>query len=198
MRRIGAVLLTGAVPLFFWAAAPAGATDDLVIPVDSVVRGDPGDVIGVADLPVEADLVGASCDIDLVWENNSSTHPDTDLIVTTDGVVTTIADVETTPEGVVASGATVIIGETVKVEIRLGAHGVSSGGLTMNFACVKDVTATTVAPTTTTIAPTTTTLAPTTTEAPSTTTEVPVVVLEQTLEPTAVEAAVVAQPTYTG
>jgi len=155
------------------AAGPASAIDDLVIPIDSVAFGDEGEIIEVASVPVDPDLVGSTCTLELEADNNGSVHPNNDLIVSTGGQSGTIPDVESDPGQVTIVDAEVVLGETVLVELQFGPDGVTSGGLILTFDCEAQ--------------PVPTTTAPPTTEPPST-----------TLPPTGVDPAVEGQPTFTG
>ncbi len=185
MMAIGSVVV-----LLLWTALPAGAIDDLVIPVDTIVRGEPGDVIELMTVPVDADEVGLVCQLTVTGENNPSEHPETDLIVTSGGVSLVIPDVEATASGTTRGGGEIVLGETVVIEVRLGPHRVFSGGLTLTSECAEPQTTTTVAPTTTSLAPTTTT-APAEVLAESATVPTP-------LPQAKAEVATAAQPTFTG
>ena len=182
------VTIGSVVVLLLWPALPAGAIHDQVIPVDTIVRGGPGDVIELMTVPVEADEVGLVCQLTVTGENNPSEHPDTDLIITSGGVSLVIPDVEATANQTTRGGGEIVLGETVLIEVRLGPHRVFSGGLILTSECV---------------APTTTTVAPPTTAAP-TTTQPPAEVLSESasvpapLPQAKAEVATAAQPTFTG
>jgi hypothetical protein len=186
MRRIITVLGVGLLALaLFSFASPASAIDDISIPIDGVVRGEPGDVITVASATVDPELVGATCEAELTDRNNESTHPNNDLIITSGDTTRTLEDVETEANSVTVVPGEITLGETVLVEIRLGSDGVSSSGLDLVFDCSKA------------LVPTTTVPAPTTTEAPTEVlpeTQVPAAPLPET----EVVAATAAQPTFTG
>lgn len=191
-RRIGVVLSVSMVLLFLWPAVPAGAIHDLEIPVDTVVRGDEGDVVELVTVPVEADEVGMVCDITVVGENNPSLHPNSDLIITSNGASFEVPDVEAEVEGTTRGGVEgVVLGEQVMVEVRLGQDGVFSGGMVLTSECAPPEVAPTEATTTTTTVATTTTappevLAESGAAAPA------------VLPKTQVRAATAAQPTFTG
>ena len=192
MVAIGTVVV-----LVLWTALPAGALRDIVIPVDTVVRGDVDEVIELMTVPVEPDEVGLLCQLTVTGENNSSEHPNTDLIVTSAGASLVLPDVEATASGTTRGGGEIVLGETVVIEVRLGAHRVFSGGLTLSSQCAPPATTTTVAPTTTTTVAPPTSVAPTTTEAPAD------VLAESATVPAPLptakaEVATAAQPTFTG
>ena len=149
MRRLITILGIGVLALtLFSFAAPASAIDDIVIPIDTVVRGAEGDVIEVASVAVDPDLVGATCAAELTDSNNESTHPNNDLIIDTGAETFEALDVETEANSTEIVDGDAVLGETVVVSIRLGPDGVSSGGLTLTFDCEEQLPATTVAPTT--------------------------------------------------
>ena len=158
---LAAALLVGVV-------APAGSAD-LTIPVTTIVRGAPGDVIEAGSVP-SGPLAGQVCDVTLTGANNHSTHPDNDLIVSSVGVLT-FFDIEAESDSSSGSTGRLELGEEVTVSLRLGADGVSSGGFSVAFDCQ---------PPTTTVPPTTT---------PSTTTSLP---------PTPPEPPTVTVPNYPG
>lgn len=169
MRRLMIALGIGVLALtLFSFASPASAIDDIVIPIDTVVRGDEGDVVQVASVPVDEDLVGDTCAARLVDSNNESTHPNNDLIFTSGSWTATAEDVESEADSSTEIDGTITLGETVVVEVRLGSDGVFSGGLTLNFDCEDVIPATT------------------TTEPPA------------QLPQSAVNEATAAQPTFTG
>ena len=173
MRRLIPVLGVGVLALtLFSFASPASAIDDIVIPIDTIVRGEEGEVIEVASETVDPELVGATCLVELTDSNNESTHPNNDLIIATGGESFVAEDVETEANSTTIVDGDAVLGETVVVSIRLGPDGVSSGGLTLTFDCEQAVAPTSVAPTTT--------------EAPA------------QLPQTAVQPAAAAQPTFTG
>jgi hypothetical protein len=149
MRRLITVLGVGVLALtLFSFASPASAVDDIVIPIDTIVRGDEGDVEVVATVAVDPELVGDTCSAELTDSNNESTHPNNDLIVTSGSWNETIPDVESEANSTQVVAGEIILGETVVVEVRLGPDGVFSGGLTLTFDCEDVIPATTVAPTT--------------------------------------------------
>lgn len=169
------VVAAFAVAIAVLAAGPASAIDDIIIPIDSVAFGDEGEIVEVASVTVEPELVGSTCSLELEADNNGSVHPGNDLIVTTGGQSGTIPDVESEPGQVTVVDGDVVLGETVVIELQFGPDGVTSGGLILTFDCEAQPV------------PTTTTAPPSTTEPPST-----------TLPPTGVDPAVEGQPTFTG
>ena len=190
---IGAVMVAigSVVMLLLWSALPAGAIHDLVIPIDTVARGEPGDVIELVTVPVEADEVGLVCQLTVTGENNGSPHPNSDLIITSAGVSLVLPDVEATPDQITRGGGEIVLGDSVLIEVRLGSDRVFSGGLTLTSECAAPQPTTTVAPTTTTTAAAPTTQPPTEVLAETATVPTP-------LPQAKAETATVAQPAFTG
>ena len=137
-RPIGVVFLVATMLLFLWPAAQVGALDEIAVEYE-VVRGEPGDVVELITVVVGADEIGFVCLITAVSDNNSSTHPNSDLIITSNGDSFEIRDVEAAP-GLTKQESSVegvVLGEQVKVEVRLGEDGVFSGGVILTSECVE-------------------------------------------------------------
>ncbi len=155
------LLVAALVALYLLVAATEVRADTLDVPVDTVYRGDPGDLIHVATIPATP---GVECTAVLEGRNNESVHPDSDILVAS----IVFADVE---DGAFSSAG---LGFTatgpIPVAVRLGGDGVFSAGFLLEVTCNP--------PTTTTTAPepsetTTTTDGPTTSTPPATTTTSP-------------------------
>ena len=156
-------------------AAPAWAqSETIVIEVAGINRGDEGDIIRVASVEVDPGMVGWLCTATAQTGNNASEHPDNDFILTSGGSSTEILDWEAVAGEITHSSGTLVLGESITVDLRLGPRGVSSGGVSIVLTCSpppppETTTTTTVPETTTTTVPETTTTAPpqtTTTEPP--------------------------------
>lgn len=149
--------------------AAAGSADDgkfeIVIPVSTVARGPEGSEIVLMRLPTPTDLVGATCELTAMSENQSSVHPDNDLMVS--GVL--IPDVEGEPGGVVAASDVVVLGSDIVISLLMGPDGVFSAGLMVGFDCIT-VAATSTTTTTGQTSTTTTTTSETSTTGSSSTT----------------------------
>lgn len=144
--RTGAIglAIVGALLL----ATPAMAqTSQIEIFLDQILRGKPGDVFVVHTESVDPALVGGTCSGTAQTENNASEHPNNDLTISSGGSTTVIADFEAIAGMVTGSGATLTLGETITVSIRLGGNGISSEGLLIVLSCTPPV------PETTTIVP---------------------------------------------
>jgi hypothetical protein len=175
MSRVAVVLAMLAVLI---GAAPALAEEcheeEILIQFDGNVFGSEGDMVRVAEVAVDAHMLGATCVGTVTVENNSSAHPGNDFIITSGGTSVEIPDFERVAGKVTTTKSKLVLGGSVTATIRLGAHGVASlAGDTVVVAsiCQPPPTTTTTPPTTTTTPPpasTTTTLPPvtTTTETP--------------------------------
>ena len=159
-------------------AAPAWAqSETIVIEVAGINRGDEGDIIRVASVEVDPGMVGWLCTATAQTGNNASEHPDNDFILTSVGSSTEILNWEAVAGETTHSSGTLVLGESITVDLRLGPRGVSSGGVRIVLTCSPppppETTTTTVPETTTTTVPettTTTVLETTTTTVPETTT----------------------------
>jgi LPXTG-motif cell wall-anchored protein len=158
--RVPARILVVAAVAVVLGAAPAHAIHELVIERDQVTTGEPGSIVLIDEVEVEAELVGASCAARAEVNNQESTHPNTNLIFTTGSASAVLANIEDTPGQATVVTSEMVVGETVRVELQLGEDGISSARLRISFVCPE------LQPTTTTTSPTTTT-APSPTSAPS-------------------------------
>ena len=122
--------------------------------------------------------IGAMCDVDVATSNSDSIHPNTNVIVTSNGDQVTAFDVEDGEGAVHQTRGTLTIGDTITVAVQLGAHEVSSLGMEIIFTCNPPTTTTppTTVPPPSSITTTTTSDGTTTTSSTSpatTTTETP-------------------------
>ncbi len=167
------------VVLLVAVALPASAVDDIVIPINTVVRSAEGLLTQLKSVDVEPELVGSTCPVRAEAGNNRSVHPGSDLIISTGSDSTTLVDVEGVGNGVTVATSDLTLGDTLTVTLRMGADRVFSGGITVTVACSEapapkpeTTTSTKPATTTSTEAPTTPTEATTTpTEATTTSTK---------------------------
>ncbi len=171
MRKASIALAISGVLLL---AAPAWAqSETIVIEVAGINRGGEGDIIRVASVEVDPGMVGWLCTATAQTDNNDSEHPDNDFILTSGGSSTEILDWEAVAGEITHSSGTLVLGESITVDLRLGPRGVSSGAVRIVLTCSPppppETTTTTVPEPTTTTVPETTTTAPpqtTTTEPP--------------------------------
>ncbi len=168
MRRIAFTLaLFGAVMV----AAPAMAqTETILIEIDGTTRGDEGSITTVAELAVDPAMVSATCTGTSQTTNNASEHPNNDFILSSGTSTVEIPDWEAEAGAIVNISMTLVLGDTITVELRLGPGKVSSGRVSIELTCAQPPPTTT---TTTTLPPppaTTTTTTTTTTPPPPATT----------------------------
>ena len=164
MRKV--LLATGAaLGLLLVFAAPAGAQTLPDITVDQRVpatgHAAPGSVHLVATENVDPELVGSTCDVNVNLANNQSTHPNSDLIISSGSSTVVALDVERDADAIIDTtpGTITLEADTVTVSVRLGPDGLFSGGFTISFACTPPPPPPTTAPPTT-VTPTTLTPTP--------------------------------------
>jgi hypothetical protein len=156
------------------AVPVAAQSNTIVIEVDGIVRGDPGEIFQVAFVNVDPGMVGWLCTGTAQTENNASAHPNNDFILASGGASAEIPNWEAASGEIVSLSGTLVLGESITVDLRLGDDGVSSGGVTIILTCAPPAppeTTTTTAPPPPTTAPPPPTTTPTTT--PTDTTEPP-------------------------
>ena len=163
------------VGLLLLAVPVLAQSNTIVIEISGVNRGDEGDIRRVASVDVDPGMVGWLCTGTAQTENNASEHPDNDFILTSGSSSTEILDWEAVAGGITNTSGTLVLGESITVDLRLGPRGVSSGGVRIVLTCSPppppETTTTTVAQTTTTtVAQTTTTTTPPQTTTTTTTT----------------------------
>lgn len=178
MRRMAFTMaLLGAVMV----AAPAMAqTETIIIEIDGTTRGAEGSITTIAELAVDPAMVGTACTGTTQTSNNASEHPNNDFILSSGTSTAVFLDWEREAGAVVTTSMTLVLGDTITVELRLGPAEVSSGMVVITLTCAQSEpppTTTTTTTTTTTLPPppattttTTTTPAPTTTTTTTTTT----------------------------
>jgi hypothetical protein len=135
MRRFaGAVAVAVATAGCFGAP---GSQDRIVIeiPIDTVVRGEPGTVHVLSTTPVAPEDVGRVCAVAAEGINNESVHPNNDLIVRSNTGEVVLADVERAPNVRTVATDTHTIGPEITVAVRLGPDGVFSAGLVVTLDC---------------------------------------------------------------
>ena len=150
------------VGLLLLAAPVLAQSNTIEIEVAGINRGDEGDILRVASVDVDPGMVGWLCTGTAQTENNASEHVDNDFILTSGSSSTEILDWEAVAGGITNSSGTLVLGESIVVDLRLGPARVSSGGVRIVLTCnpppPPETTTTTVAETTTTTtSPTTTT-----------------------------------------
>jgi len=147
-------------------AAPAMAqTETIIIEIDGTTRGAEGSITTIAELAVDPAMVGTACTGTTQTTNNASEHPNNDFILSSGTSTAVFLDWEREAGAVVTTSMTLVLGDTITVELRLGPAEVSSGMVVITLSCVQPEP-----PPTTTTTTTTTTLPPTPTTTTTTTT----------------------------
>ena len=113
-----------AAALVLYAGAAYGTT--IEIPIDTIHRGNPGDLFHEGTIPANP---GDQCTAELESRNNESMHPDSDILV---GPVI-FRDVESA--AFQAAGQTFTAIGDVEVFTRLGPDGVFSAGFILEVTC---------------------------------------------------------------
>ena len=125
-QRVIAVLVALVVIGLALTAATAVLGSTIDIPINTVHRGDPGDLFHQGTVAAQP---GDECTAELEGRNNESIHPDSDILV---GPIV-FADVE---DGAFqAAGLAFTATGPVEVFVRLGADGVFSAGFTLEVTC---------------------------------------------------------------
>jgi hypothetical protein len=146
----------------------AGAQDDvLTIDFDDVVFASAGAIVPVGSVAVGADLQGRTCLTSVVTANQSSIHPENDLLIATGGSMARIEDVEDFTNGTNSWLVDITLGSSIDMSVEMGPDGISSLGFTVEIDCSKPLAGSTVpvlaSSVTTTTTTTSTTLTPETT-----------------------------------
>ena len=157
-------LMAVATAVVVLLASPAGA--DIAIEFDELVSGPVGTVRTVAEAKVPPELVGDTCQISVVAENQASVHVGNDLIVSTGDSQAVFVGVEDEANGGTTETYEVTVGPTIVVQLRFGPDELSSLGFDLAFDCapnpdlgLQTATSTTAPPNTvppTTVPPSTT------------------------------------------
>ena len=135
VTRVLAAAVMAAVSLV-GLAMPAGAQPgSFVIDLEGVATGAVGSVLQVASETVDPQFVGATCTVSGATENNSSVHPDNDLILTSGTTTAEVGDIEDIPGQVVTGSGPMTLGETIDVSLRFGPDGLTSAGIRLTFTC---------------------------------------------------------------
>lgn len=134
---VALVLLTGAFGIV--GAMPASAEmiegPSLDIPVGTVVRGDAGSSHELGTVTVPEELRGMVCTVHATATNQDSVHPNSDIVVSSDGTSVTLYNVER--EGFVTTPAddNLELGDTLSATLIMGEDEVFSGGIVVTTTC---------------------------------------------------------------
>ena len=167
LRRIAMLMgLASIVGLVLMQSPAAAGHGDISVPIDTIVEADEGEVVQLASVSVDSELVGTTCDWEFHATNQESVNPGNDLILSSGGTDTVIPGVEDAPNQILDVAGSITLGETLTVSVRLGPNEIFSAGLSVELVCEENV----VPSTTTTAAPAseTSTTAPTLTTSTST------------------------------
>jgi len=168
---VGSIIVLGSVSLASVVLAAAPVT--VIIPLETIVRGDPGEILPVRD-PISVSELDAEpgwfCNVTVIAGNGDSEHDGTNLIIGSNGDQVIALDVEATAGGVTEAVGTLTLGEIVTFDGQLGEDGVLSAGMNVVFECFEERPPLSTTTTTTTEPPGSTTTTTTTEPPPSTTT----------------------------
>jgi hypothetical protein len=129
MRRI--VLASTCLTLIVAGPAALAQSLELAIPINTVAHAS-----GVlATEPVPAALQGATCQVSATAQNQSSVHPNSNLIVTSGSDSITLLDVEREPGAVTTTDESLTLGSDITVTLEIGPDGIFSGGMTLLASC---------------------------------------------------------------
>jgi uncharacterized surface anchored protein len=169
MRRSTFVVLlivTMAITIFTTGRVSSAQDDTLNIPANTVIRGTPGDVVELGRIPVDSSRAGPLCTWQATVTNQTSVHPNSDILLESNGTTLVLADVEATPNKITSNSGSVWLADEVVVSVRLGPAGLFSGRMVVRIDysnCPPETTGTTQGVSTTQAVSTTeTTQAPTT------------------------------------
>ncbi|MCL1602211.1 MAG: hypothetical protein M3112_11895 [Actinomycetia bacterium] len=115
--------------LVILVAPSALAAPAFIIPIDTVIYEPPGSQTVLADVETPPELIGATCLGFAAAENQSSVHPNNNIIIETGDSVAILEDVEGAPNKVTDATGAITLGPRVKLTLDMGDDGVFSGGL---------------------------------------------------------------------
>ena len=155
---VGALALLLTIVPSGLATAVTAEEFDIMIPLDTHVTAPEGSVTVLATESIAPEFAEQICSVSATAENETSIHPDNDLIVESGNSTVVVEDVESGTGSVVHAGGDIELGSQIVVSLLMGPDGVFSAGLVVHVDCTAGLaTTTTQATTTTTIATTTTT-----------------------------------------
>lgn len=157
------------VGLVFMQSPAFAGHGDISVPLNTFVQASEGEVVQLASVSVDPELVGDICNWEFHATNQESVHLGNDLILSTDGNDTVVPGVEDAPHQVLDVAGSFQLGETLTVSLRMGPDEVFSAGLTVEVVCDGDETPSTATTTPASATPATTPASAT----PATTTAAP-------------------------
>lgn len=193
-RRTAAVALLGALLMLTAVVAMplvASAETFSVELEKQIIRGAAGQSFDLGTFSTPEALVGDTCTVEAIGNNNESVHIGNDIIVTSGNSVTLVGVEDSSGKDTFADGP-LTLSDTVSFTLELGDDPIYSAEFLVIFDCpeVEETTTTTTVPETTTTVPETTTTVPetTTTVPETTTTSVDVTTTSTTMAPTTTTA----------
>jgi len=151
------LFVTMAMTIVTTGTVASAQSDGLTIPASTVIRGEAGDVVELGRIPVDTARAGPLCTWQATVTNQTSTHPNSDILLESNGTTLVLADVESAPNKVTSNSGSVWLADEVVVSVRLGSEGLFSGRMEVTIDYSN--------------CPPTTTTEPSTTEPPTVTTE---------------------------
>lgn len=134
--RTGLAVLAVFAGLSVWMVSGPAAAQDIEIPIEqTVIDTTPKSTVQIGQADVPADLVGRTCEIEVVVTNQSSVHPGNNLIVASDGSSVTVEGVEDEAGGVSTVAGSITLGDTITVSVFLGRDSISSLGSNLSVTC---------------------------------------------------------------
>jgi uncharacterized repeat protein (TIGR01451 family) len=116
------------------SAPAAWASIDISIPIETRAHGLVGSEQLLATVGT-GDLEGQECSVSATSENQSSIHPNNDLVVASGSTSVVLEDVEGESGGTVHADGLLTLGTTVTVTLVFGEDQVFSAGITVNIDC---------------------------------------------------------------
>ncbi len=138
VRIIIGLLLVFFISSFVFIVADALGATTINVPLNTIVRGNEGDIKPVRDPVSVADLnaqPGDICDVSALTGNPASEHSFNDLIVGSNGDEVTASNVEEFAGKTTQATGTLTLGSTVTFDVLLGPDEVFSGGMDVEFKC---------------------------------------------------------------
>lgn len=169
--RILAVVMVALVATLAPMPLAGAQSDVMVIEFDDVKFAPPGSVVPAGSVSTPGALVGTTCSTTISTANQSSIHPDNDLLLSTGGQTARIEDVEDFTDGTNSWLVDLTLGSTIEIAVVMGPDGITSLGFSVVVDCSKPLVGSTVpvlASSVTTTIPATTTTEPPTTAPPTT------------------------------
>jgi LPXTG-motif cell wall-anchored protein len=156
MKRLIATCAIGCAALLAAGQTSFAAETQIVIEIDGIFRAAEGEVVEVFSEDVPEAKQGLVCSGEAVAENNSSVHPNNDLVLKTGTTEATMLNVEAEEGKVTPLSGTVTLGTEIIVDLVMGPEGVFSGAIVITLDCEEPPPATTQPPPATTESPVTT------------------------------------------